>query len=188
MTQFTLVNENTADETAKPILTQLKGKFGMLPNFFGVLGMDGVSLDAFLALQAKMGKSKFSKREQELLALAVANYNGCHYCVSAHTFTALKTGLTAEECVLAQQGQAEDPREQTIINLALAIVANKGQVDEMLVSTAKDAGFTDADIIEITLLTAINTFTNWLNNVVNPPIDFPEVDLVQVIKVSINND
>lgn len=179
MTKFTIVTETSADDIAKPILTALKGKFGMLPNFFGALGIDGVSLESFLALQEKANKTSLSKREQELLALAVANYNGCHYCVSAHTFTAKKmAGLTAEECVNAQKGKAADEREQIIINLALGIVSNKGQLDKALVDKAKANGFSEADIVQITLFTALNTFTNWLNNVVNPDIDFPAVDLV----------
>lgn len=179
MTQFTLVTEVTADEIAKPILTNLKGKFGMLPNFFGALGIDGVSLESFLALQEKAEKTNLSKREQELLALAVANYNGCHYCVSAHTFTAKKmAGLTAEECVDAQKGKASDAKEQIIIDIALQILENRGQVDPSLIEKAKGAGFTEADIVQITLFTALNTFTNWLNNIVNPTIDFPVVDLV----------
>lgn len=179
MTKFTLVTEATADDIAKPILTNLKGKFGMLPNFFGALGIDGVSLESFLALQEKAEKTSLSKRDQELLALAVANYNGCHYCVSAHTFTAKKmAGLTAEECVDAQKGKASDAKEQIVIDIALQILQNKGQLDPALVTQAQDAGFTEADIIQITLFTALNTFTNWLNNIVNPAIDFPAVDLM----------
>lgn len=179
MTQFTLVTPETADEIAKPILTQLKGKFGMLPNFFGALGIDGMSLDAFLALQAKLEDSKFSKRDQELLALAVANYNGCHYCVSAHTFTAKRVaGLSEEECVEAQHGRAKDPREQLIIDIALAVLKGKGNLDDALVARAKAAGFTEADMVQLTLFTALNSFTNWLNNIVDPKIDFPEVPLV----------
>ncbi len=179
MTKFTLVTEVTADDIAKPVLTELKGKFGMLPNFFGALGIDGVSLESFLALQAKAEKTSLSKRDQELLALAVANYNGCHYCVSAHTFTAKKmAGLTAEECVNAQKGRASDTKEQLIIDIALQILQNRGQLEDSLVEKAMAAGFTEAEIIQITLFTALNTFTNWLNNIVNPEIDFPQVDLV----------
>ncbi len=179
MDKFKLVTPETADDIAKPILTQLKGKFGMLPNFFGALGIDGMSLEAFLALQTKLQNSQFSKRDQELLALAVANYNGCHYCVSAHTFSAKRmAGLTAEECVEAQHGRAADAREQLIIDIALSVLKNKGKLEQSLVQKAKDAGFSEADIVQLTLLTALNSFTNWLNNVVDPDIDFPEVPLV----------
>ncbi len=179
MSSFKLVTPETADPIAQPILEQLKGKFGVLPNFFGALGIDGVSLDAFMALQGKLEQSKFSKRDQELLALAVANYNGCHYCVSAHTFSAKRmAGLSEEECREAQHGRAKDQREQVIIDIALAVLKNHGKLDQELLARAKAEGFTEADIVQLTLFTALNSFTNWLNNVIDPKIDFPEVPLV----------
>lgn len=182
MAGFTLVTPETADEVAKPVLTQLKDNFGMLPNFFGALGIDGASLTSFLALQETLNPQvHFSVREQELLALAVANYNGCHYCVSAHTFMAKrKAGLTTEECVAAQSGESSDNREKMLMTLAVNIVKNRGQLDDLLLEEARSLGFSEADIVQISLLTAMNSFTNWLNNIVNPQIDFPEVELVTV--------
>ena len=181
MSKFTLVTPETADNIAAPVLEQLKGKFGRLPNFFGALGIDGASLTSFLALQEKLNaQTKFTAREQELLALAVANFNGCHYCVSAHTFTAKRmAGLTAEECVTAQKGESNDPREKMLMTLAVAIVKDHGQLADSLVEEAKGLGFTEADIVQISLLATLNSFTNWLNNIVDPEIDFPEVPLIK---------
>lgn len=181
MTEFTLVTPETADDIAKPVLTQLKETFGMLPNFFGALGIDGTSLTSFLALQETLNPQvRFSAREQELLALAVANFNGCHYCVSAHTFTAKrKAGLTTDECIAAQKGESNDARETMLMTLAVSIVKNQGKLDDTLVRDAKSLGFSEADIVQISLLAALNSFTNWLNNVVNPPIDFPEISLIE---------
>ena len=87
-------------------------------------------------------------------------------------------GLSEEECVEAQHGRAKDPREQLIIDIALAVLKGKGNLDDALVARAKAAGFTEADIVQLTLFTALNSFTNWLNNIVDPKIDFPEVPLV----------
>lgn len=180
MVNFKLVTPETADTIAQPILTKLQEKFGRLPNFFGALGIDGVSLTSFLALQEILNaQTKFTAREQELLALAVANVNGCHYCVSAHTFTAKRmAGLTEDECTKAQKGEGNDPRERMLMTLAINIVKNHGKLEEDLLEEAKLLGFTESDIVQITLLTALNSFTNWLNNIVDPEIDFPKVSLI----------
>lgn len=180
MAEFTLVTPETADNIVKPVLEQLTKKLGRLPNFFGALGIDGASLTSFLALQEKLNtQTLFSAREQELLALAIANFNGCHYCVSAHTFTAKRmAGLTSEECVAAQKGESHNPREKMIMTLAVAIVKNQGKLEDSLLQEAKVLGFTEADIVQISLLATLNSFTNWLNNLVNPEIDFPAVNLV----------
>lgn len=180
MAEFTLATPESADDIATPVLTQLQEKFGRLPNFFGALGIDGASLTSFLALQEKLNaQTHFSAREQELLALAVANFNGCHYCVSAHTFTAKRmAGLTAEECVAAQKGESKDPREAMLMTLAVNIVKHHGKLEDSLVQEAKSLGFTEADIVQISLFASLNSFTNWLNNFVDPAIDFPVVDLL----------
>lgn len=39
----------------------------------------------------------------------------------------------------------------------------------------KAAGYSEAEIIEIVLLVALNTLTNYVNNVAQTDIDFPEV-------------
>ena len=180
MYDFKLVTPDNADELAKPILADVKAKYGMVPNFFGALGIDGASLTAFLAMQENAVKlTSLSKKAQELIALAVGNENGCHYCVSGHTFSATKmAGLTKEACVQAQKGLSDDAKEQAIINVALEIVRNRGKVSAETLAAAKNAGITEAEIVQITLFTAMNSFTNWVNNIVDPAIDFPAVDLV----------
>jgi alkylhydroperoxidase family enzyme len=39
----------------------------------------------------------------------------------------------------------------------------------------RDAGWTDANIVELIALTAQFLLTNFMNNAVQTPIDFPEV-------------
>lgn len=179
MSHYDLVTIETADDIAKPILKNAKANFGMVPNFFAAIGIDGTSLSTFLSSQESLNKATtLSPKERELIALSVANHNGCHYCVSGHTFSAKKVGLTSEECVNAQKGIANDARGQIIIDIAISILKNNGHIDEKIRTEASKIGLTPAEILQITAYTALNSWSNWVNNIVDPTIDFPKVDLI----------
>ena len=49
-------------------------------------------------------------------------------------------------------------------------------VGEADVNSVKAAGYTDAQIIEIVLHVALNTWTNFINEVAKTEIDFPAVN------------
>lgn len=179
MSNLPLATMDTADDLAKSIFSHAKTNFGMIPNFFGAMGIDGASLSSFLAHQETMNQhSLLSAKQRELIALAVANHNGCHYCVSGHTFSAKKVGLTADECIAAQKGKADDSKDQAMIDLALNILKTNGHLTPEMLKRVQDSNISDKEVLQITTLTALNTLSNWVNNIINPTIDFPKVDLM----------
>jgi hypothetical protein len=54
-----------------------------------------------------------------------------------------------------------------------AVVLQRGNVRDEALQAVRQAGFSDADIIEIVANIALNIFTNYLNLVSNPELDFP---------------
>lgn len=172
------VNLETADELAAPILKDFQERYGMVPNFYGALGIDGASLKAYRAFEdAIQERCLLSERQRELIALAVANRNGCHYCVSGHTFSARKLGMSKAECRAAQGGEASDPLDQAMLDLALDVMENKGACTPERKDRCRALGMSDALIMQVVAWTGINTFSNWVNNLVQPRIDFPTVEL-----------
>lgn len=178
MLTMTPVTVETADPIATPILQDIKQKYGMVPNFFGAMGIDGATLSAYLSFEEQLEQNmQLSEREKELISLAVANANGCHYCVSGHTFSAKKLGLTADECAMAQRGEASDPKEQALLRVVLRIIECKGNLEADDFSAAAEAGLSQEKFMQVTAWVAINSFSNWINNIVQPKIDFPKVAL-----------
>lgn len=176
MLTMTPVTLETADETAAPILQGFKDQYGVVPNFFGALGIDGATLRGYLAFEEHIEAAcLLTPREREMISLAVANANGCHYCISGHTFSAKRAGMSAEECVRAQRGEAEDADEHAVISLALRLMARKGHLEPADFETAATAGVSQEKLVQICAWTAINSFSNWINNMVQPKIDFPKV-------------
>jgi uncharacterized peroxidase-related enzyme len=117
-------------------------------------------------LHAKLG---------EQIAVAVADRNACHYCLAAHTALGRKAGASADEMAAAQSGESSDPRTAAALRFALQLVEGRGQVDAAQVQALRDAGFNDAQVVEVIAHVALNLFTNYLNVALEVPVDFPGV-------------
>ncbi len=61
------------------------------------------------------------------------------------------------------------------MRFAAKIVRLRGHVGEDDVRAVKAAGYSDAQIVEIVMHVALNTWTNYVNEVGKTEIDFPVV-------------
>jgi alkylhydroperoxidase family enzyme len=55
------------------------------------------------------------------------------------------------------------------------VVETRGQVSDADVASIRLAGYSDAEVVEIVLHVALNTLTNYVNEVAETTIDFPAV-------------
>jgi hypothetical protein len=77
-----------------------------------------------------------------------------------------------EEIALNRQGRSSAPLRQAAVAFAKALIETRGKVSDAQFAAVKDAGWTDANIVEMIALTAQFLLTN-MNNAVQTPIDFP---------------
>ena len=61
------------------------------------------------------------------------------------------------------------------MRLAVAINEARGHIDDATLDAAREAGITDAEIVDVVSHVALNVFTNYLNSVAQTTIDFPVV-------------
>lgn len=172
-----LVNAEQAAAEARPLLAQIHGAFGTTPNMFRAVAHSPAALKSLWGSFGALGGGVVSAQLGEQIAVAVANYNGCDYCLAAHTALARKAGVAAAEMAAAQLGESADPRTAAALRFALQLVERRGQVGEADVQALRDAGFDDAHIVEIVAHVALNLFTNYVNVALAVPVDFPGVKL-----------
>ena len=58
---------------------------------------------------------------------------------------------------------------------ARKVIETRGKVSDADLKAVRDAGYTDANVVEIVALVAMYSLTNFLNNVFDPEKDFPAV-------------
>jgi len=111
------------------------------------------------------------------LALAIGQANACQYCLSAHTLLAGKAGFSAQEIRAARLGQASAPLDHALLQLATALVSQRGVISDEQLASARDAGIDDEQLLEVLGQVVVNTLTNYGNHLAATKIDFPPVTL-----------
>ncbi len=166
----------SAPEAARPLLEAVKKQLGSVPNLFRITATSPAALEGYLGLNGALAKGALDARTRERIALAVAEINGCDYCLSAHTYLATNLAkLDAAEIAANREGRSHDARADAAVRFAATIARNRGQVSGDDVAAVRAAGFDDAQVVEIVAHVALNTLTNYLNEVLDTDIDFPVV-------------
>ena len=111
---------------------------------------------------------------RERIALAMAEINGCAYCLSAHSYLGEHVArLDAAEILANRHGGSTDPRADAAVRFAVKVTKARGHVSDDDVREVRLAGYDDAQIVEIVQHVALNTWTNYINEVAQTVIDFP---------------
>ena len=122
------------------------------------------------------GKGSLPAATRERIALAVAEINGCNYCLAAHAFLGKKFARLDEAEILANRnGHSGDPKADAAVKFAAAVTTARGHVSDHDLQAVKLAGYDDAQVVEIVLHVALNTLTNYVNEVARTELDFPAV-------------
>ena len=173
------VDSAAATGAAAEQLAATKKLFGSTPNLFATAAQSPATLAAMNGFFAALGKAPLGGKVGEQVAIAVAQSNGCEYCLSAHTAIGGMHGVSAANLASARHGHSDDAKAQAAITLALEIVRTKGHVSDDTLTAARSAGLQDSDIVEVVGHVALNIFTNYLNNLAGTVVDFPVVALQQ---------
>jgi len=175
MTRINPLSIETAPPASAEILSQVKGKIGMVPNLYGAIAHSPAALGAFLAFSRAIGESSISPALREQIALATAGLNNCDYCSSAHTLLGKGAGVDADELASNLVGESADSKTQAALTFAKAIVNKSGWAEDADLAAVRNAGFTQEEIVEIIAVVSINIFTNYFNHIAEVDIDFPIV-------------
>jgi uncharacterized peroxidase-related enzyme len=146
----------------------------MVPNAYAVIGNSPGSIQSVLGWGEAIGKGGLSKREVEQLNLHVSELNGCSYCVSAHAALGASVGLSPEEISAARNGTGTNARENALLAFARRVVRTGGARAGTDLAALREAGVTDAEVVDLLAVIALNAFRNAINIVAQTEIDFPK--------------
>jgi uncharacterized peroxidase-related enzyme len=166
---------DTSPVASQPLLAAVKQQLGGVPNLFRLIGTSPAALEGYLALSGALGKGRLDAATRERIALAVAEVNGCRYCLAAHTALGKRARLDDAELDASRDGRSSDPRAEAALRFAQALVRERGHVSVEAVAAVRGAGFDDGQVVEIILHVALNTLTNYVNSALATELDFPAV-------------
>jgi uncharacterized peroxidase-related enzyme len=165
-----------APAPSRPLLAAVKQQLGVAPNVFRLVANSPAALEGYVGLLGALGKGTLPAATHERIALAVAEFNGCSYCLSAHTYLGKNVAkLDDAEMTANRSGASNDAYAHAAVRFALSVARQRGHVGEDELRAVRQAGYDDAQVIEIVLHVALNTWTNYINEVAQTDIDFPVV-------------
>jgi len=177
MSRINVIQHDSATPEQKDLLNAIDAQLGTIPNFLKVFANSPSALRAFLGLYSIASEGNLDILTRERIAIAVAQQNACQYCVSAHAAIGQKAGLKNTEVDANRAGTSEDARASVAVKFALALSEHKGDVTTAELQAVRDAGYSDADIVEIITHVGMNILTNIVGRASRVSIDFPEVKL-----------
>ena len=163
-----------APVASRPLLEAVKKQLGSVPNLFRLVANSPAALEGYLGMHGALGKGTLPAPTRERIALAVAEINGCNYCLAAHTYLARNLArLDDAEIAANRAGGSRDAKADVAVRFAAAVGRERGHVRAEDLAAVRAAGYDDAQIIEIVQHVALNTWTNYVNEVAQTDIDFP---------------
>lgn len=176
MPRITQVTDETATPAAAELLADTRAQLGRTPNLYRTLVNSPAALRGYLDFREALTAGVLPPATREKLALLVAQRNECDYCIAAHNTRGKALGLTAEELQRVRRADDADPHTAALLTLAAHIVDRRGAVDDADVEAARAAGVTDEQIAETVAHVALNTYSNMVNHLAEPDLDFPAAE------------
>lgn len=181
MARITPLDPTQATPEVAAVLQAVKAKLGRIPNLFLTLAQAPAALQAYLGASEAVGAGRLTAKEREILALAIAQANGCDYCLAAHTAIGGMVGLDSDTIAASRVGVPSQRRWAGLVAFARAVVRDRGHVSPLDLQAAREAGLDDADLLEVVANVAVNVLTNYTNSVAGTAVDFPKAaDLATV--------
>lgn len=172
MIDFKAYTPDTAPDGSKPLLAQVMSKYGFVPNLMGAVAVSPAALKGMLGLYAAVNESGLSPVEQQVVALTASRLNTCTYCMAAHSTMAEKGGIEQDIIRALRSGAPlADQKLQNLAEFTTKIVNKRGHLSAECVGAFLDAGYTEAHVLDVIMMVALKTFTNYANHIMHTPVD-----------------
>ncbi len=163
-----------APEASRGLLEAVNKLLGSVPNMFRIIANSPQTLEGYLGLNGALANGSLDAQTRERIALAVAEVNGCNYCLAAHSYLGTNLAkLSAAEIEANRRGTSGDEKAAIAVGFAAKITNNRGKVSDSDLQAVRAAGYSDSEIVEIVGHVALNTFTNYINEALGTEVDFP---------------
>ncbi|HEU4977878.1 MAG TPA: carboxymuconolactone decarboxylase [Solirubrobacteraceae bacterium] len=171
MSRFHIHDELTAPEGSVPVLRGALASGGQLPNFLGVLAGSPAALRAYARFRSELRHGALQVGTLERISLAVAEHYESDPGIALHSRTARQAGLGLDEVALAREWDSHDEREALLLRYLSSLVAQQRKPPAHLHEEAREAGWTDEQILEAIAYVALERFTAMVNVAGDVPVD-----------------
>ena len=165
----------SATGAAAAVFANIQKAAGYVPNCYAAVGsLKPAALKAILQADGVLAASTLSTRDKETVKLVVSEAAQCDYCIAAHSQLGARAGLDPQDILRIRAGEPTgDTKRDALVQFVRTLAGGRGTVSDAQFAAIKSAGYTDAQLVDISLAMAITSFTNVFNRINDTPLDFP---------------
>lgn len=174
MADFQMHDPSTAPEGSAELLARSEEQNGRVPGLHAMMAEAPGLLEGYQVLHQLFVDSSFDKEELTVVWQTANVEHSCHYCVPAHTgiAKAMKVDDAITEA-LREETPLPNERLEALRTFTLAMIRERGNVDDDAVQAFLDAGFTQRQVLEVILGISQKVMSNYTNHVAQTPVDAP---------------
>ncbi len=188
MARIPLVEPEAVDGELEEFYGAVTALLGRVPHFYRTISQAPLLAMLFLPINAANQRewpgARLSGRIKELVVIKTSHVNGCDYCYAHNTSLGQAAGITHEQIIdmssddyLSSANFTE--RERAAVLWAEHVTRNTAQKRDDVYEQVK-AQFSDAEIVELTLICAMFNMINRVNDALDITIEEqPEIDKIQ---------
>lgn len=168
-----LFTAESAPEGSSELLSGVQKKMGgLLPNLYRQMAGAPTVLDAYLTLSDLIAKTSFSPAEQQLVLMTASAWNGCKYCVAAHSSGGRMAKLDKGAIEAVRSGtKIEDRKLQALREYVEEVLETRGKISEAGMKAFLDAGYTQIQAMEAIIGVSMKTLSNSFARMFETPLD-----------------
>lgn len=171
MSRFQIHDDLTAPEGSLPILKGALSTAGQLPNFLGVIAGSPAVLRAYARFRSELRHGALPAVTLERISLALATHYRSAPGLALHKRTARQAGLGVDEIARAREWGSSDPRQAALMRYLKPLFTEHGRAPQHLHEEAREAGWSDDQLLEAIAYGSIESFTAMVNVAGEVPVD-----------------
>jgi uncharacterized peroxidase-related enzyme len=165
---------DTTTDLAREMLETAKAQMGFVPNMYAnMVNSPGLLETYLLGYKRFREQSGFTSVEQEVVLLTISRFNGCTYCMAAHSMIADKKSKVPAEVLAALRtgGPIPDSKLAVLSAFTQILLDQRGNPTPEQLDDFKAVGYTDRQVLEIVLAIAVKTLSNYSNHLFQTSVD-----------------
>jgi uncharacterized peroxidase-related enzyme len=177
MSRFAISAVDKAVGATAEVYARIEKAGGSVPNTFAAIGaLQPAALNAILDADAALAAGSLSKEDIETVKLIVSVATGCDYCIAAHSWLSKLTALSPDTVwQIYQSRPTGDAKRDALASFVRTLATTSGTISDQQFAAIKAAGYSDQQLVEISLAFAVIIFTNMFNRINDTDLDFPPV-------------
>src|SRR5688572_15335194 len=169
ISRFPVPELQALPEDIRSKLLAVQAKAGFVPNVFLALAHRPDEFRAFFAYHDALMEKEggLTKAEREMIVVATSGANQCQYCVVAHGAilrVRAKNPQVADQVAVNYRKADITPRQVALLDFAMKVSRQAGEIGEADFAAMRAAGFTDEDCWDTGAIAALFALSNRMAN------------------------